>query len=91
MHLTFWRSWEQVEILLNDKVRQLCPAEHGHQILNFTSLKTLKRYKANQIRDLKTHIGDEHNIKNGLIEHLKIDRNDCSEVSETLRQPLLWF
>jgi hypothetical protein len=43
--------------------------------------KCEKRYKANQIRDLKTHIVDEHNIKNGLIEHLKIDRNDCSEVS----------
>ena len=42
-----------------------------------------KRFKTNQVRDLKKHIVDEHKRTNGIIEHLKMDRNDCSEVSVT--------
>ena len=53
--------------------------------------KCEKRYKANKIWDLKKHIVDEHNIKNGLIEHLKIARNDCSEVSvKEYRSDNIW-
>ena len=42
-----------------------------------------KRFKTNQVRDLKKHIVDEHKRTNGIVEHLKMDRNDCSEVSVT--------
>ena len=42
--------------------------------------KCEKRYKPNHIRDLKKHIADIH--KREAIEHLKLDRNDCNEVSE---------
>ena len=32
--------------------------------------------------EIKKHFGEVHNRKSGYLEHLKLDRNDCNEMTE---------
>ena len=42
--------------------------------------KCKKRFKT--LTDIKKHFLEDHNKEYGYLEHLKLDRNDCNEVSE---------
>ena len=39
-----------------------------------------KRFKT--LADIKKHFLEQHNKEYGYLEHLKLDRNDCNEVTK---------
>ena len=54
---------------------------HLNTCESFRCYRCLGRYKT--LKEVKNHFPEVHKKEHGLIDHLKIDRNDCNEVTET--------
>ena len=54
---------------------------HLNMCESFRCCRCKRRYKT--LKEVKTHFPEIHKTEHGILDHLKLDRNDCNEVSET--------